>query len=106
MADELAFFLSNLCHPLHSVAAPGIIENIKVYTVAFPLGLCHNAIFLFAAGADTNIVLRHPPQHIHTFADVNNFFVNPDTIDARVSELITEPLPLHPFIGVLLVGCH
>ena len=106
LADELALFLSDLHHLVNFASALGVVENIKVHTVSFPLGFCHNAVFLFAAGTDTNIVLRHPPQHIHTFANVDDFIVNSDTIDARMGELISEPLPLHPLVGVLLVGCH
>ena len=67
---------------------------------------CHNAVFLLGAFADADIVLRHPPQHIHTFADVDDTFVYPNTVDASVSELIFKSLPLHPLVGVLLVGCH
>ena len=106
LPDELALFLSDLHHLVNSVSALGIVENIKVYSVSFPLGFCHNAIFLFSAGADTNIVLCHPPQHIHTFAYVDYIFINPDTVNASVSELVFKSLPFHPLVCVLLVGCH
>ena len=106
LTDELALFLSDLHHLVNSVSALGVVENIKVYTVSFPLGFCHNAVLLLGACADAYIVLRHPPEHIHTLADVDYAIVNPDTIDACVSELISKPLPLHPLVGVLLVGCH
>ena len=106
LADKLALFLSDLHHLVNSVSAFGVVENIKVYTVSFPLGFCHNAVFLLGACADAYIVLRHPPQHIHTFAYVDDTFVNPDTVNASVSELVFKPLPFHPLVCVLLVGCH
>ena len=87
--NELALFLSDLHHLVNSVSALGVVENIKVYTVSFPLGFCHNAVLLLGACADAYIVLRHPPEHIHTLADVDYAIVNPDTIDACMGELIS-----------------
>ena len=106
LADVFALFLSDLHHLVNFASALGVVENIEVYTVSFPLGFCHNAVLLLGACADTNIVLRHPPQHIHTLADVDYVFVNPDTVNASVSELVCKPLPQHPLVSVLLVGCH
>jgi hypothetical protein len=87
------------------------VSVLVLFLVVLIPGLCAQAaettVYLdAAAGADTNIVLCHPPQHIHTLADVDDTIVNPDTVNASVSELIFKPLPLHPLVGVLLVGCH
>lgn len=106
LTDKLTLLFSDLRHSVRSASALGIVENIEVDTMTFPLCFCHNAVLLFATCLDSNIVLGDPPQHIDALADIDNHAVDFDTVNPSVLVLVSQSIAFHPRISVIFISCH
>ena len=80
----LPFLLADFLFNISRICSRGVIKNIKCYSIPFPLNLCQNAVFPLTAGFDADIVLCNTPQHIDAFANINNFIILPDAVNARM----------------------
>ena len=82
--DIFAFLLADLRFNRRRIRLRGIIQHIKGYSVPFALNFCQNAVFPLTACFDADIVLCNTPQHIDAFANINNFIILPDAVNARM----------------------
>ena len=106
VADVFALFFPDFSKLICVSAALGIIQHIKGYGMPLALCLCHDAVFLFCFHLDARIVLRDPPQHICTLADIDDFIVDLDAVYPRVFILRRKPFAFEPVICVFLISSH
>ena len=82
LSDVFALLAADFFLDFRIPSAFGIVKHIKVNAVSFALGFCQKSVFLFRAGADTDIMLRYTHQHILALAYVNNLPVQLDAVNA------------------------
>ena len=82
LSDVFALLAADFFLDFRIPSAFGIVKHIKVNAVSFALGFCQKSVFLFRAGADSDIMLRYTHQHIFALAYVNNLTVQLDAVNA------------------------
>ena len=71
--------------------------------MAFALDFLQNAIFAFAAGSDSNVVLRNAPKHVCALANVNDSVIHLDAVDSRVIILRCKAIPYQPLSHIVFI---
>ena len=104
LSDVFALFDADFCFDFRIPSAFGIVKHIKVNAVSFALGFCQKSVFLFRAGADSDIMLRYTHQHIFALAYVNNLTVQFDTIDTWVFILWCQASPAKHGANIFFIG--
>ena len=84
LSDVFALFAADFFFDCRIPSAFGIVKHIKINAVSLALGFCQKSVFLFRAGADTDIMLRYTHQHILAFAYVYNLPIQLDAVNARM----------------------
>ena len=84
LSDVFALLAADFFFDFRIPSAFGIVKHIKVNAVSFALGFCQKSVFLFRAGADSDIMLRYTHQHIFALAYVYNLTVQLDAVNAWV----------------------
>ena len=107
LSDELALFTSYLFTDCRCPCCLGIVQNIKFYRVSVPLDLRQQAVLLFCARLDPNIMGGNPLQHILTLADVQDLSLHLDAVDAWMFILGRKPPPAQHCVCIIyIILCH
>lgn len=84
LSDVFALFAADFFLDFRIPSAFGIVKDIKVNAVSLALGFCQKSVFLFRAGANSNIMLRYTPKHIFALAYVYNLPIQLDAVNTWV----------------------
>ena len=104
LSDVFALFAADFFLDFRIPSAFGIVKHIKVNAVSFALGFCQKSVFLFRAGADSDIMLRYTHQHIFALAYVNNLTVQLDAVNARMFILWGKPSAAQHGAYIFFIG--
>lgn len=107
LSNELALFASYLFTDCRCPCCLGIVQNIKFYRVSVPLDLRQQAVLLFCARLDPNIMGGDTLQHIFAFADVQDLTFDLDAVDAWMFILGRKPPPAQHCVCIIyIILCH
>ena len=107
LSDVFALFAADFFFDFRIPSAFGIVKHIKVNAVSFALGFCQKSVFLFRAGADSDIMLRYTHQHIFALAYVNNLTIQLDAVNAGMLVLWGKSPAAQHFVCVIyIIICH
>ena len=104
LLDVFALLDADFFFDFRIPSAFGIVKHIKVNAVSLALGFCQKSVFLFRAGADTDIMLRYTHQHIFALAYVNSLTVQLDAVNARMLIFGGKPPAAQHGTHILFIG--
>lgn len=104
LSDVFALFDADFFFDFRIPSVFGIVKHIKVNAVSLALGFCQKSVFLFRAGADTDIMLRYTHQHIFALAYVNNLPIQLDTVNAGMLILWGKPPAAQHGANIFFIG--